>query len=125
MSSLEIPLLPEAVPSVENATLILVPAPARAAVTKPRSAAAPRRTGTAALLVSVVAALVACQSGKVPEPTKEAKPATPAPAATPTAVGSSGAAVDKAAADKAAAEKAAAERPRLREPVFQKVQAKP
>jgi peptidyl-prolyl cis-trans isomerase A (cyclophilin A) len=125
MSSPEASLFPEAVPAVENATQIRVPAPARAAVLTPLLGAAPRRIGAAALLMSVVAALAACQSGKVPEPTKEAKPATPAPAATPTAVGSSSPTVDKAAVDRAAAEKAAAERPRLREPVFQKVQAKP
>jgi len=78
-----------------------------------------------ALLVSLVAALAACQSDKVPEPTKETKPAAPAPSATPAAAGASTATVDKAAADRAAAAKAAAERPQLREPVFQKVQAKP
>jgi peptidyl-prolyl cis-trans isomerase A (cyclophilin A) len=130
MSS-EAPLLLEAVSSVATATLLQPPAPARAFVVKHRLAAARRHSGAMALLVSLLAPLAACQSGKVPEPTKEAKPATPAPSATPAAAGGAStatvdtAAADRAAAARAAAAKAAAERPQLREPVFQKVQAKP
>ncbi|MEO8177471.1 MAG: peptidylprolyl isomerase [Deltaproteobacteria bacterium] len=93
-----------------------------------------RRPGAVALVVSLVAALVGCESGKAPEPAPSKPTVTPTTAATP-AVGSGAAvtekaaldpaAAEKAAAEKAAAEKAAAERPRLREPAFQKVQAKP
>jgi len=125
MSSLEALPFPEAVSSLEAAPPIEAPATSVASALEPRAVAALRPARAVALLVSLVAALAACESGKVPEPTKEAKPATPAQPATPTAVGSSSATADKAAADKAAADKAAAERPRLREPVFAKVQAKP
>lgn len=76
-------------------------------------------------MVSLLAALAACESGKTPEPAATKPSAAPAKPA-----GAGGAVTDKAAlgsaaAERAAAEKAAAERPRLREPVVQKVQAKP
>src|SRR4051812_27637920 len=87
-----------------------------------------------ALCVSLVAALAGCQSGKTPAPAPD-KPAASSEKAPTPAVDSAApvtdkaaldpAAAEKAAAAKAAAEKTAAERPRLREPVFQKVQAKP
>ena len=83
-----------------------------------------RWCASAFVLASLLPALGACNSGKVPEPAPSPKPAAE-PATT--AAGGSGGTVDKAAADRAAAQKAAAEKaaaPR-REPVFQKVQAKP
>jgi peptidyl-prolyl cis-trans isomerase A (cyclophilin A) len=82
---------------------------------------------TLALLTSCVAALVGCES-KVPEPAPSAKPVAevskPATPATP-APTSSAASAEKGVEEKSAAEKAAAERPRLRDPVFPKIQAKP
>jgi len=79
-----------------------------------------------ALLLSTAAALAGCESGKAPEPAAT-KPAAASAGGSGAAV--TGKAVDpaaqKAVAEKAAAEKAAAERPRLREPVFEKVQARP
>ena len=87
------------------------------------------RPHAVALCVSLVAALAGCESGKAPAPAP-AKPAASSEKAPTPAVGSAAPVTDKAALDpaavqKAAAEKAATERPRLREPVFQKVQAKP
>jgi peptidyl-prolyl cis-trans isomerase A (cyclophilin A) len=80
-----------------------------------------------ALLVSCVAALAGCES-KVPEPAPSVKPAAeaskPATPVAPTPTSAEKSVEEKAAAEKAATG-AAAERPRLREPEFQKVQAKP